>query len=541
MLNSLRNQAGSFWAKILLGLLILSFAVWGIEDMIYSATGNNIVVEVGDRTIGRDAFHQQLQTQKRELQIQFGNQVPEDIFKSLGLWRQALNIIIQRTLLDIATEYYGIRVGDADLAEYIKNDSLFHNADGNFDKDRFYSLLRSNNISEKQFTETVAQELKTQLLVNTIIGWTPATSYMAETTHIADIENRVVDIYMLDTRIVATPDAPAEEDLVAFYDQRAAIYALPETRGFSYITFNRDSISQTIDVSESELRQLYDERVALFGEASNLGAFETLKADLAKELNAEKIEERTANLIDQVESGIASGATLPEIAKEAGITLHTVPSITDQGETTQGKAVGEANNIPSLIAHAFSLDPEAEPYLKDLGADTYAVVHITEHNPAIQQPFETVRSNVLQDWIIAEKARLLREKGDALVEALKATSTPRSIAAANNATVKANITVTRKTQESGGLTIPEHLQNLIYSVAENSFTSAIATQDGNVMIAHVKERIAPEVSDEQLKTNYDLIVNMYQNEILEQYLNGMQKRTDVQVNDSVVTQMVDAL
>jgi peptidyl-prolyl cis-trans isomerase D len=51
MLQAIRSKTASIVVKLLAGLLIISFAAWGIEDFIGSKASELTVATVGDRDI----------------------------------------------------------------------------------------------------------------------------------------------------------------------------------------------------------------------------------------------------------------------------------------------------------------------------------------------------------------------------------------------------------------------------------------------------------------------------------------------------------
>ena len=143
MLNSLNSFIKGFAAKILLVLLILSFAVWGIGDMVRGPGPNKELVKVGNSTISIGEFSRNLEREKENIQRALGKNYTPEILKSLQIPQQVMQRLINQSLIQQETQARKLIPADSDIARLIHNDTRFHDDKGHFDKARFLNALKN--------------------------------------------------------------------------------------------------------------------------------------------------------------------------------------------------------------------------------------------------------------------------------------------------------------------------------------------------------------------------------------------------------------
>lgn len=99
MLTSLRNASGSLLVKLLLGLLVLSFAVWGISGQMLGGTTNHVVA-AGETTVSPIDYRLAYDRQLMQMSQQFGTQLTREQARMFGVDQQVLSQVIAGALLD---------------------------------------------------------------------------------------------------------------------------------------------------------------------------------------------------------------------------------------------------------------------------------------------------------------------------------------------------------------------------------------------------------------------------------------------------------
>ena len=127
MLDKMRGAAKGPVAKILMGLLVMSFGVWGIAD-VFRFSSSSALATVGDQDISGQHFTESFRRWLQNYQQQTGQTITPDQARLLGLDRQYLNSMIRDAALDAEAEKMKLSVSDAQLADIIKANSTFRDS-----------------------------------------------------------------------------------------------------------------------------------------------------------------------------------------------------------------------------------------------------------------------------------------------------------------------------------------------------------------------------------------------------------------------------
>ncbi|MCH7543360.1 MAG: SurA N-terminal domain-containing protein, partial [Proteobacteria bacterium] len=147
MLQALRKQTGSWIVKILLGLLILSFAVWGIND-IFLGERDPVVAEVGGVKITSSQLNREFRRELARVSPMFGGRLDREQAKQLGLLDGALDGLVNRILFSLGTRDLGLAISEQLVKQTIRANPEFHDDRGRFDRRLFSNVLFQNNFTE---------------------------------------------------------------------------------------------------------------------------------------------------------------------------------------------------------------------------------------------------------------------------------------------------------------------------------------------------------------------------------------------------------
>src|SRR5690606_2010915 len=169
MLNALRRNASSWVVKVLLLLLVVSFAIWGIGDIFYGGGQNPTVATVGDAEIPAHELTEAFNRAVNNLQRRLGPQFDREQAIQLGLMQQTLQDLIRQRLITLEAQEMGLVVPDDALRALVIEDPMFQSA-GRFDRNRFDQLLRASGLSEDAYLASLRQQVMRQALTGSITG-----------------------------------------------------------------------------------------------------------------------------------------------------------------------------------------------------------------------------------------------------------------------------------------------------------------------------------------------------------------------------------
>src|ERR1700710_2576718 len=136
------NWIGRAVMGVILGLITISFGIWGIGD-IFRGFGANTVATVGSTEIRLDTFRQLYQDRMQQISRQVNRPIPPEQARALGIDRQLLGEVISETAMDERARALRLNMSDAEVARLITEAPTFKGISGQFERARFESVLRN--------------------------------------------------------------------------------------------------------------------------------------------------------------------------------------------------------------------------------------------------------------------------------------------------------------------------------------------------------------------------------------------------------------
>ncbi len=379
MLEQLRKNASGLVAKILIGLLVISFAVWGIAD-IFSPSIDTTVAEVGDEEISGELFLFEYRRDLRQRSQDLNRQITLNEGQALGFDKQVLDQMVGRTVLDVTAREMGLGASQELVIEDIRNDPAFAGPTGQFDRETFQQVLFANGISEAFLIDDRERFIRRQQLINAIGAGVAAPQGLAERMFSVLNERRIAEYMVLTPEVVDMPADPDDETVQKFYEARAAgLYQEPEYRAFSFLRLTPEMVAETIEISEEVLREEYEARKAEF--------------DKPERRVIEQISFDTREAAEEARASLSEGKTFAAIADDKGL---------EPEEYKLGTLERRQMFSDDLAEVAFSIDEGtvSEPVEGPVG---WLLIHVPQVIPAVDSTFEDARER-LRDELATDRA-----------------------------------------------------------------------------------------------------------------------------------------
>jgi peptidyl-prolyl cis-trans isomerase D len=274
--NKFRKYAGYIITAILFGMLIISFAFWGIGDMLRIGGRSSEVAHIGGTHIPlygwvgglsvsvsevRDQFNRQLEN----IQRQTGQRPEQEQAVRYGLHVRALEEVIQRAVLDYATQQLGLVVGNAEVQAAIARNPAFQGTGGSFDPLLFRNRLQQARLSEAQYVNELRREIAASQLFAVVRPEGLAPKSLRDDIFKMESEKRVGETIYVPDAIVTDVPKPTPDQLNTYFEANKARFQIPEYRSFSYVLLTADDILPQVAVTNEQLKQEYDARASEFG------------------------------------------------------------------------------------------------------------------------------------------------------------------------------------------------------------------------------------------------------------------------------------
>lgn len=396
------NWLGKIIMIIVLGTLVVSFAIWGIGD-IFRGFGSTELAKIGGVEIGTEQFRQTYLDRLQQFSRQIGRTVSMDQARGIGFDQQVLGEMIAQSALDERARQLGLGISNEDVAQHIMTDPGFQGAAGTFDRSLFQSLIRQAGYSEASFVAEQRQQMLRQQLLKTIAGNPVVPKTEMEAVYRHGNEERTVDYVVLGRAQAGTIPDPSSEALAKYFDERKALFQAPEYRKLTLVTVSPDEVAKSITVSDTDAKRTFEQHTARY--------------NTPERRHLEQIVFPNAQDAQAAADRIAKGLSFEALAKERGLQAKDV----DLGTVAKSAIVDQ-----DIANAAFSLKEGAvsAPIKGRFGT---ALVHVVKIEPEQKKTYEQVADQIKHDLAL-ERARAqmsdLRNKlednraaGDTLAEA----------------------------------------------------------------------------------------------------------------------------
>ena len=261
MLDALRRGTGSWAVKILLGLLIVSFAAWGIGD-IFRGGSDPVIAQIGDAKISTSDFHRSFQRRLRRFQ-ESGSPITSAEARTFGLDLQVLDNMASRLLFNQHINELGVGVSDRRIAKEIQGNPAFRNTFGDYDKFRLRQILQANGMSEEEYVDMVRADIRLDQLLNLVELVDRVPDALVERLYRHNYERRIAQLVIIPNDR-GSIGSPTEDDLTTLHEENAAEFTSPEYRTVSYLALAPQDLTGEIQIAEDEMRTEYEQRIAEF-------------------------------------------------------------------------------------------------------------------------------------------------------------------------------------------------------------------------------------------------------------------------------------
>jgi peptidyl-prolyl cis-trans isomerase D len=373
------NWLGKTIMAVVMGVLIISFGVWGIAD-IFRGFGQSTLAKVGHTEISTEQFRQLYTDRLQQIGRQFGRPLTMDQARAFGIDRQVLQQTIAEAALDEEARRLGLGQSDAETMRLIFSDPNFKGTNGAFDPARFQATIRQAGFTEQRYIADQRRVSLRRQIAGTISAGLEPPKVMIEALSRYQNEQRSIDYVKLDAAQAGTIDPPSPETLAGYFDDHKIQFRAPEYRKIAFVAITPEDIGKWSEVSDEDARKLFEQR------RDKLGTPEKREVSQIVFPNA---EEALA-----ARNRITSGTSFDDIAKERGLNASDV----DLGLITKSEIID-----PAIAEAAFTL-PSGDVSQPVQGRFGSVLVKIGKIEPGVEPAYESFAANLKKE-IAIERAR----------------------------------------------------------------------------------------------------------------------------------------
>lgn len=373
MLAGIRTFSKSIFAKIIFGVIALSFVIWGLNASMLNLGTSREVAEIGSQKITPIELDRAFQRSVQNMRNVFGPNFNQQQAIQMGLLNNTVQSLVSQKVLREDAKDMGIGISDEKVRDTIfASDSFQDPATGQFSRDRFLQALYTAGYTEPEFIEGVRGDLMSQQVVGSLTGTAAVPEMMAKQIVAYRNEQRSGSFFALNGAGFADIAVADDATLRKFHEDNAAQFTAPESRDVTLATLSASDLISTITVTDEEIAESYKQREA---------EFQTPEKRVVEQILFAPGDEQSAR---EAYKKLQDGADFMAIAAEAGMD----ESMVNLGEYT-------ANNIlPDLSTATFALAEGgvSEPVETALG---WHILRVPSVTPGTTRSLDEVRDIIV--------------------------------------------------------------------------------------------------------------------------------------------------
>jgi len=392
MLSLMRKHATSWLIKILLGAIVVVFVFWGVGS--FRSRKASLIASVNGDIIGAEEYNTTYNALLEQMRQNFGNNLNEEMVKMLRLNQQALDQLIDQTLMIQEAAKLKLRVTDEEVIDSITGLAAFQ-ANGQFDRRLYQRILEFNRLTPEGFEKMQRNMLLTGKL----------RAYVGSNVQVAEGEanayyqwqNTSVDIeYVMFSPETYKDVTSSDEEVQAFFEKNKTTYKTDPAVNVQYIRFSPEKYKEAAIVTEDEIQDYYTTNTREFDKPKTVEARHILiqVAQDAAEEDVELARVRAIEILDKYKAG----SPFAELATQ----FSEGPSKNNGGYLGAFK---KEDMVAPFAEKAFSMasGDVSEPVKTRFG---WHLILVEKVNEASTQSLEEAR-NEIQTKLAKDKASIL--------------------------------------------------------------------------------------------------------------------------------------
>lgn len=342
MLDKIRNNTQSKFAKIVLGIIIIPFALFGIDSYLSSIGDDVYAAKVNGESITIQSYQNAL----NRVKDQFLNQnTPPDpaIFETAEFRKSVLDGMIASKLVAQETSRANFVISDSQLSQYILGMPGFQR-NGKFDQEAYDNLAMRQNLTPKKLDELIRKDLAKQQVKDSLNKYVFVTKEKIQ--KLVDLAYQKRDISMLELRLddYFKKVKVTDEEIQKYYEENPNNFIMPDQVKVNFLLYSVAEILPTVEISDEEVKQYFQDNKAQF-EASQQRRAKHILFLTDSDMTDEQVDE-VKQLAESVrEKAIKNPKNFDDLAKEFSKDTESAKNGGDLGFFSRGMMVKEFDEV----------------------------------------------------------------------------------------------------------------------------------------------------------------------------------------------------
>ncbi len=473
MLQAIRDKTSGWIAYLIIGLISVPFALWGINSYLGGGAEQPAAIVDGEEITSRQLDFAYTRYRERLASV-FGGRIPEAFNDENTLKEQSLSQIIDEKVLENYIQDKGYRVGDARVLENIRSMQVFQQ-DGKFNKEQYQNQLASQGYSAALFEQELRRSQEMEQL-NLAIR-TSAFMIPVELEQFNNLKNQQRKLRTLTFKNQPDSIEVSDAQVSDYYNEQSAGFMDPAKVKLDYIELSLSSIKKSIEISEDKIQERYEQLRDQLTTAELRTASHILLT-----VGEGDNEDEVKNKINDLKNRISQGEDFSTLAREFSQDPGSAEDGGDLGEVERGSMVKPFETA----LFDLHVNQVSEPVKTKFG---WHIIKLNGLSGGETQSFEQARNEIEQEL----KSDLAESQIYDLAENLASIGyeEPDSLFSASEQLDLKIQTTDWFTQDRGeGLAGQQKIRQIAFSddvLNQNRNSETIELDDNRIVIVHLNE------------------------------------------------------
>jgi peptidyl-prolyl cis-trans isomerase D len=262
MIQGLTRAIKESWIlKGFLGILMISFAIWGVGDSINPAVDPNVAIKVDQVEVRTEELQRRFTAEVNQLRQAIGTDFTAKDAADLGIMDNIVAQLSERATLDMAARTMGLTIPDEALRRTVLEQDAFKDETGNFNRTLLNQVLSSNGVTEQGYIDLLRSDVSRQIMLQPIAANARAPKAMIDAIFTYRAEQRSAELLYVADESVQLGDEPTEEALSQVYDENLSAFTAPEYREVEAIVISTTDLVPPDSITQEEIQLFYDENI----------------------------------------------------------------------------------------------------------------------------------------------------------------------------------------------------------------------------------------------------------------------------------------
>ena len=268
MLETIRNGLEKKWAKVVLAIIVVPFALFGIDSYLNSMGSNVTVASVNNFEISAQDFQRSMMVLQERLDAEGQDR---SILQSPELKKSVIESLVDSQLIKEAVNKYNFRISNDQLTTYLVGMPDFQE-NGKFSQQRYDQIVQYNGLTPKKLEDQIRGDMATQQIQGTLANLSYYPKNKIDDIAKIAYQKRHVKLYDLLLKDYEAAVKVSDEELNTFYNDNPSSFIRPDQVKIDFVVYSVANIVPTINVTDEDIKSFYEANKANYEGAEERSA-----------------------------------------------------------------------------------------------------------------------------------------------------------------------------------------------------------------------------------------------------------------------------